>query len=161
MKRPSEKDEEVEWAGVPPATRKLIEQVTERLLSFAETTVREEEGRRYFFVRGNEFAAVVIQHGKAYADVRAPRPGSMGDSRVAGLKQRMREGAHREGWVYVPLETEEDVHAAVELAGLGYEEVVGSAPTVAVRKERPLESFVVATKGGNGKAEKPKKKRGK
>jgi len=158
VKRPSEKDEEVEWASVSPETRKLIEQVTERLLSFAETTVREDEGRRYFFARGNEFAAVVIQHGKAYADVRAPRPGSIGDSRVVGLKQRMREGAHREGWVYVPLETEEDVRAAVELAGLGYEEVVGSAPTIAVRRERPLESFVAAGKSTAAKSKKKSSK---
>jgi luciferase-like monooxygenase len=157
VKRPSEKDEEVEWASVSPETRKLIELTTERLLAFAETTVREEEGRRYFFVRGHEFAAIVIQHGKALVDVRAPRPGSIGDSRVVGLKQLMHEGAHREGWVYVPLESEDDVRAVIELAGLGYEEIVGSAPTIAVRKERPLETFGKAGASANA----PKAKKGK
>lgn len=146
VKRPSEKDEEFEVAQVDAKSRELIEAVTKQLLSFAETTSQEEDHRRYFFARGHEFAAILIEHGRALVDVKAPRPGSVAVPRAGGLRQRMHEGAHREGWVLVPLETEEDVRAAVELASLGYEEVLGQAPTVAVRKERPLDFFMSAPK---------------
>jgi hypothetical protein len=124
VKRPSEKDEEFEVAQVDATSRELIEAITKQLLSFAETTSQEEDHRRYFFARGHEFAAILIEHGRALVDVKAPRPGSVAVPRAGGLRQRMHEGAHREGWVLVPLETEEDVRAAVELASLGYEEVL-------------------------------------
>ena len=154
MKRPAEKDEEFEPSLADPAARARVEALTERLLSLAETTSKEEDNRRYFFARGHEFAAILSDHGRALVDIRAPRPGQRAASTPA-LRARMREGAHREGWVLVTLETEDDIRAAEELARLGYEEVLGLAPTVAVRKERPLESFGpggAPGKGGKKKA---------
>jgi hypothetical protein len=142
MKRPAEKDEEFEVAQVPPGVRPLVDQITAKLLAYAETTSQEEDNRRYFFARGHEFAAILIEHGQALVDVKAPRPGSLAENRIGGLRQRMHEGAHREGWVLVPIETEDDVKAALELASLGYAEVLGQAPTVAVRKERRLDEFL-------------------
>jgi len=154
LKRPAEKDEEFEPSLADPAARARVEALTERLLALSETTSKEEDNRRYFFARGHEFAAILSDHGRALVDVRAPRPGLRGGSTPA-LRERMREGAHREGWVLVPLDTEEDIRAAEEIARLGYEEVLGLAPTVAVRKERPLESFGpgrAPPKGGKKKA---------
>jgi len=153
MKRPSDKDEEFEPRLEDPAARARVEALTQQLLSFAETTSKEEENRRYFFARGHEFAAVIVEHGKALVDVRAPRPGSQRDGGT-GLRERMHQGAHREGWVLVPLDTEDDIRAAEKMAVLAYEEVLGMAPTIAVRKERPLETFA-APSGGK---EKPAKK---
>lgn len=140
MKRPSDKDEELETALQDPQARARVERLTERLLSFAETTSKEEDNRRYFFARGHEFAVVMVDHGRALVDIRAPRPGTLSQDHPS-LRQRMHEGAHREGWVLVPLETEDDIRAAEEIARMGYEEVLGMAPTIAVRKERPLEAF--------------------
>ncbi len=161
VKRPSEKDEEFEPSIADPAARARVEALTERLLSLAETTSKEEDNRRYFFARGHEFAAILSDHGRALVDIRAPRPGQRGGSTPA-MRARMREGAHREGWVLVPIETEEDIRAAEELSRLGYEEVLGLAPTVAVRKERPLESFGGAegpAKGGKKKGAPPRAKK--
>ena len=153
MRRPSDKDEEFEPRLADPAARARVDALTERLLSFAETTSKDEENRRYFFARGHEFAAVVVEHGKALVDVQAPRPGSSRDTGV-GLRDRLHQGAHREGWVLVPLDTDDDIRAAEKLAAIGYEQVIGSAPTVAVRKERPLETFAEAPKGGGKSAKK-------
>jgi hypothetical protein len=162
MKRPSEKDEEFEPQLADPAARARVETLTQRLLSFAETTSKEEDNRRYFFARGHEFAAIIIDHGKPLLDVRAPRPGSRSEGPPA-LRERMRAGAHREGWVLVPIETEDDIRAAEQLAVLGYEEVFGTAPMIAVRKERPLESFTSGAAEAKGKApgKKPAKSVGK
>ncbi len=140
MKRPSDKDEEFEPQLSDPAARGRIEALTERLLSLAETTSKEEDNRRYFFARGHEFAAILVEHGKALVDVQGPRPGSLAEG-GPGLRERLHQGAHREGWVLVPLDTDDDIRAAEKLAAIGFEEVLGVAPTVAVRKERPLESF--------------------
>lgn len=148
MKRPSDKDEEFEPRLTDPAARVRVEALTQHLLAFAETTSKEEDNRRYFFARGHEFAAILVDHGKALVDVRAPRPGSSRDPGT-GLRERMHQGAHREGWVLVPLDTDDDIRAAEKMAVLAYEEVLGAAPTVAVRVERPLESF-----GAPAKAEK-------
>ncbi len=161
VKRPSDKDEEFEPSIADPSARARVEALTERLLSLAETTSKEEDNRRYFFARGHEFAAILSDHGRALVDIRAPRPGQRGAT-TPTMRARMREGAHREGWVHVPLETEEDIHAAEELARLGYEEVLGLAPTVAVRKERPLESFGAGqapSKGEKKKGAPPKAKK--
>jgi hypothetical protein len=154
MKRPSDKDEEFEPRLVDPAARARVEALTQRLLSFAETTSKEEDNRRYFFARGHEFAAIIVEHGKALVDVRAPRPGSQREGGT-GLRERMHQGAHREGWVLVPLDTEDDIRAAEKMAVLAYEEVLGMAPTIAVRTERPLESFA----GAAGSREKPAKEK--
>ena len=143
MKRPSDKDEELEPRLADPAARARVETLTERLLSFAETTSKDEDNHRYFFARGHEFATIFADHGKAMVDVRGPRPGSQQAGGV-GLRERVHQGAHREGWVLVPLDAEDDIKAAEKLAVLGYEEVMGMAPTIAVRKERPLESFAGA-----------------
>jgi hypothetical protein len=150
MKRPSDKDEELEPRLTDPAARARVETLTQRLLSFAETTSKDEDNRRYFFARGHEFAQIFADHGKALVDVRAPRPGSQRDGGT-GLRERMHQGAHREGWVLVPLDTDDDIRAAEKMAALAYEEVLGMAPTIAVRKERPLESFASAPRG-KGKA---------
>lgn len=155
MKRPSDKDEELEPRLSDPAARARVEALTQHLLSFAETTSKEEDNRRYFFARGHEFAAILSDHGKPLVDVRAPRPGSSRDT-GSGLRERMHQGAHREGWVLVPLEDEDDIRAAEKMAVLAYEEVLGNAPTVAVRKERPLESFAAPESKGK-KASGPKK----
>lgn len=160
MKRPSDKDEEFELTLADPAARERVEKLTERLLSFAETTSKEEDNRRYFFARGHEFAAILVDHGRPLVDIRAPRPGTRADG-AASLRQRMREGAHREGWVLVPIETDEDIRAAEEIAGLGYEEVLGMAPTIAVRKERPLDAFdapAAPAKKGSGRKTGTKRK---
>jgi hypothetical protein len=160
MKRPSEKDEEFEPQLADPAARARVETLTQRLLSFAETTSKEEDNRRYFFARGHEFAAIIIDHGKPLLDVRAPRPGMRTEGGSA-LKERMRAGAHREGWVLVPIETDDDIRAAEQLAGLGYEEVFGTAPAIAVRKERPLESFTSGAGEAKGKQKAGANKSGK
>lgn len=163
MHRPEDKDEEITVVRIPAKARPFVEELTKRLLEFAETTVEEQRGRRYVLARGVEFATIFVDHGRAMADVRAPRPGSVSASSVSSLRHRMHEGAHREGWVMVPLETREDVAAAVELARMGYEEVLGLAPAPAVRKERPLESFAepasAAAKGVRAKPKSPAKKK--
>lgn len=146
MKRPSDKDEELEPRLTDPSARARVEALTQRLLSFAETTSKDEDNHRYFFARGHEFATIFADHGKAMVDVRGPRPGSQREGGT-GLRERMHQGAHREGWVLVPLDGEDDIRAAEKMAALAYEEVLGAAPTIAVRTERPLESFVGAAPG--------------
>jgi len=126
---------------MPAKARPLVEQLTRQLLEFADTAVQEGGARRYFLARGVEFAVIFVDHGRAMADVLAPRPGGTSGASPRGLARRVHAGAHREGWVLVPLEADEDVRAAVELARMGYEDILGEAPGAAVRKERPLESF--------------------
>lgn len=141
MRRPEEKDEEVLVDRMPKQARPLVEALTEELLGLADTSLEEAGARRYFRARGVEFVVLFVDHGRAMADILAPRPGGTSGSRTRGLGERVHAGRHREGWVLVPIEGEEDVKAAVELARMGYEDVLGEAPGPAVRKERPLESF--------------------
>jgi hypothetical protein len=151
MRRPEEKDEEVLVDRMPRKARPFVEKLTAELLEFSETTVQESGARRYFLARGVEFAVIFVDHGRAMADVLAPRPGGTSGSKSRGLSDRVHAGAHREGWVMVPLEADDDVRAATELARMGYEELMGRAPSPAVRRERPLESF------GKAAGAKPKK----
>jgi hypothetical protein len=157
VRRPEEKDEEVLVDRMPRKARPFVDRLSKELLAFAGTTLQESGARRYFLARGVEFAVVFVDHGRAMADVLAPRPGGASGGAARGLRERMHAGAHREGWVMVPLETDEDVRAAVELARLGYEEVMGEAPSPAVRKERPLESFGGEKAGGARRKSKPAK----
>lgn len=162
MRRPEEKDEELELPALSTSARKLADKLEARLLEFAETTVKEEGNRRYYLARGHEFAVIAVDHGRPLVDVKVPRPGSIAGASALRMKRRLHEGAHREGWVYVPLDNEEDVRAALEFCRQGYEEVLGTAPTLAVRKEKPLTFFDAPApkraKGSGTKARTAKKR---
>ncbi len=150
MRRPEEKDDEILVDRMPPEAAPFVEQLTKELRGFADTALQESGARRYFLARGIEFAVIFVDHGRAMADVLAPRPGGTSGSASRGLRERVHAGAHREGWVLVPLESEEDIRAAVELARLGYRDILGEPPSPAVRSERPLESFgPAAGRGGS------------
>jgi hypothetical protein len=161
VRRPEEKDEEVLVDRMPKKARPFVDRLTQQLLAFADTTVQEAGARRYFLARGVEYAVIFVDHGRAMADVLAPRPGGTSGTQAHGLRARVHAGAHREGWVLVPLEADEDVRAAVELARMGYEDVLGEAPSPAVRKERPLESFAAAAQAGERKGAARRDKPGK
>lgn len=130
---------------MPKKALPLVEQLTKELLGFAETALEEGGARRYFRAKGVELAVIFVDHGRLMADILAPRPGGTSGAGARGLAERVHAGRHREGWVLVPIEGEEDVKAAVELARMGYEDILGQAPAPAVRKERPLESFAAGS----------------